>query len=487
MYKPTVFTTLGRLSCFAMLAGLAVPTLATAAIPPNVRLVRDIHPGVASANIGETFAFGEILLFTADDGVHGWELWRSDGTEAGTVLVKDISPGTTGSYAVDFAALGGAVLFAADDGVHGRELWRTDGTEAGTTLVKDINPGALDGVAFGNRFVSMGGAVYFVGYQPATGSELWRSDGTDGGTQLVKDIYPGPGPTENCGPCPECGHRTPRGLAVMGGALYFAAADSGECWTGVYDTELWRSTGKETETWRVRDIEPNGWGSIPRNLTTVGGTLYFWAVYALYRSDGTESGTFPVPAAPQPSELVAASSRLYFTARSLSFDLELWRTAPGDPGATLVRTIAPSQLFCGGHLFAQGNNLLLEGADPARGCELWTSDGTGPGTSLLSDVFPGPDSSPPNYFANAPTGVTYFTAADGVSAGTDERELWRTDGTAQGTRLVADLRPGLQGSDPYPGVVAGRYLFFAADDGASGRELWAVDLDVLFVDGFDGP
>ena len=88
------------------------------------------------------------MFFTAGDGAHGPELWKSDGTEAGTVLVKDIHPGAGGySSPSSLTGVGGTLFFAADDGTHGSELWKSDGTEAGTVLVKDINAGGAFTVA----------------------------------------------------------------------------------------------------------------------------------------------------------------------------------------------------------------------------------------------------------------------------------------------------------------------------------------------------
>ena len=86
-------------------------------------------------------AVGNTLFFQAYDGVNGGELWKSDGTAAGTVLVKDIRPGLSTSYPGNLTAVGNTLFFTADDGVNGTELWKSDGTTAGTVLVADISFG----------------------------------------------------------------------------------------------------------------------------------------------------------------------------------------------------------------------------------------------------------------------------------------------------------------------------------------------------------
>src|SRR5262249_45748464 len=123
------------------------------------------------------------LFFTATDGVHGPELWKSNGTAAGTILVKDINPGSnpTGPAPSSLTNVNGTLYFTDDNGTAGYGLWRSDGTAAGTTLVKAIPAGELTDV---------NGLLYFMGYD-THGWELWQSDGTAAGTVLVQDIYPG--------------------------------------------------------------------------------------------------------------------------------------------------------------------------------------------------------------------------------------------------------------------------------------------------------
>jgi ELWxxDGT repeat protein len=92
------------------------------------------------------------------------ELWKSDGTEAGTVRVKDINSGTTGSYPGFLTNVGGTLYFAASDGSSGKELFKSDGSEAGTVRVKDIFAG---GGSSNPRFLTnVGGTLYFTAGGP---------------------------------------------------------------------------------------------------------------------------------------------------------------------------------------------------------------------------------------------------------------------------------------------------------------------------------
>ena len=92
-------------------------------------------PGSDPNNLVEV---GGTLFFTANDGLSGVELWKSDGTAGGTVRVADINSGTASSSPANLTNVGGTLFFTANDGTSGSELWKSDGTEVGTVRVKDI-------------------------------------------------------------------------------------------------------------------------------------------------------------------------------------------------------------------------------------------------------------------------------------------------------------------------------------------------------------
>ncbi len=81
---------------------------------------------------------GSTLYFVAQTGVSDVELWKTDGTGAGTVLVKDLWPGPSGSYPAELVVMGSTLFFTSSDPTHGRQLWRSDGTAGGTVIVKTL-------------------------------------------------------------------------------------------------------------------------------------------------------------------------------------------------------------------------------------------------------------------------------------------------------------------------------------------------------------
>ncbi len=196
-------------------------------------------------------AVGSTLFFSANDGVNGYELWKSDGTAAGTVLVRNISAGSRGSYLGFLTAVGSTLFFSAE----GDELWKSGGA-AGTVLVKDIRPGSS---SLGN-LTAVGNTLFFTANNGVNGKELWKSDGTEAGTVLVKDIRPGPSGSY---PVPL--------VTAVGNTLFFTAND------GVNGVELWKSDGTAAGTVLVADIRPGSSGSFPGSPGVVGNTLFFTA------------------------------------------------------------------------------------------------------------------------------------------------------------------------------------------------------------------
>src|SRR5260221_13772922 len=212
----------------------------------GTQLVKDLAPG-DRADITLLGSINGTVYFNGRTLTEGSELWKSDGTPAGTVRVKNIQPGANSGLAGDgFTTAGNTVYFTGDDGVHGAELWKTDGTDAGTVMVKDINPGPAGGAE--SQFTTLNGTVFFVADDGVHGNELWKTDGTEAGTVVLKDITPAAGDNIFSGP-----QVWPMSL---NNNLIFLDDD------GVHGQEMWKSDGTAAGTVMIKDVNPNG-GSYP--------------------------------------------------------------------------------------------------------------------------------------------------------------------------------------------------------------------------------
>src|SRR5262245_40287404 len=201
---------------------LPLPILWAVAAPAHAQapalLVRDINGGPAPprSDPESLVQVGATTFFVAGTPETGQELWKSDGTEAGTVLVKDIAPGPAWSSPVFLYDANGTLFLQANDGATGTELWKSDGTEAGTVRVKDIWPGSGSShPSSGGGFLFLNGTLFFAADDGRTGFELWKSDGTEAGTVRVKDIRPDirPGSVGS----------TPQQFVDVNGTLFFRA------------------------------------------------------------------------------------------------------------------------------------------------------------------------------------------------------------------------------------------------------------------------
>jgi ELWxxDGT repeat protein len=479
----------------------------------DTHLVKDINRHTNSATPQELTRIGNIVYFTADDGIHGSQLWRTDGTAAGTRMVKDINPGVVpnlfapgetdpaGANIRELVSIDKLLYFVADDGVHGSELWRSDGTAAGTWMVKDVNPGSASSNI--SDLTVMGHRLFFAADDGVHGSELWVSDGTAAGTHLLKDVNAQPLPTgpiflpgyppplvplpPGPGSAGATQRSSPSDLTVLNGNLYFVADD------GVHGRQLWMTEGNSVDTHMVVDL-PAGAGSNPSQLTRVGHVIYFTASdgihgQALWRTNGTAKGTvvvsafnpgtpppiWPVPISAFPTNLTAAGNTLYFTADDGTHGISLYKADAA--GVSLLKSlhlVGTPYFSLPPNLTIVGRTLFFTVDDGIHGNELWKSDGSRSGTMLVKDIFPGRGPFGPN--GSGPASLTavngrlYFTADDGVHG----REVWSSDGTAKGTVMVRDVNPGpASGADWTLEVVGlGKSVLFTASDGTHGVELW---------------
>ncbi len=452
-----------------------------AASPPDAG---STPPSTANANPHSFLDLAGTLLFVADDGVHGRELWRSDGTPEGTVLVRDLLSGAEGGTPFQLTVADTTAFFVADgaweDGTPiDRVLWRSDGTENGTVWV--VSPETLRRPT---QLTASGDRLFFVAERVSDEPQLWVTDGSEAGTRQLTDV---PG--------------------------------------GIYP----------------RQTMPMGY--VPFQLADVNGTLFLTADdgergHALWKSDGTPQGTVFVSRliegelSPEFYELTAQNDTLFFIARTGRFDYGLWRSDGTAAGTELVRMFArvfgpdeqpPLRLYPHvGGLESVGGLVYLSvgaggtGADYAPG--LWRSDGSLEGTFRISEVAPSSalvDLKGTPFFLARQDGTVELWRSDGTEAGTvavtsiplpaaqqdaayiidlisiDDQmyitinaaqdtqflggELWRSDGTAEGTLPVSTIA-GYWGEGP--GVVSDRIagvngtLFLVGNDLLHGAELW---------------
>lgn len=423
-------------------------TMPAASAEPEARLVRDVRVVGGSDPHYPTRASGRVY-FSANDGIHGKELWVTDGTTAGTRLVRDINPGRQGSVPRRLTKIGSRLFFSAIDAIHGRELWVSDGTAAGTKLVKDLTAGKKGSSV--SSIADAGGTAYVV----RDGRELWRSDGTAKGTSRLRRfdgvtvddsvalgrtlLFSADGLWKTKGTTASTKRLTPAGghadlLTRFKGKVYFRRLAASGSPGAEPPPELWRSDGTKAGTGRFGQV------SDPRDLTVLGGRLYLDGRTSgsdrLFRSDGTVAGTVAVAPKVGPMfGLLAAAGRLWSTAVGhMDEPYSLW-VSDGTAAGT-------SRLHGGGNDWYVSDWRRIDGVGMEG--RLWFAAGP-------LDTSPGDSDEVPFL----------------------DQEPWASDGTTEGTLEVADINS--DGSSlPRDLIKLGQTILFSADDGEHGRELWSM-------------
>ena len=439
---------------------------------------------------------GGNLYFAGYDGIHGWELWRSDGTVGGTYMVKDLrgeecdSDGQGGvecenggglathcwgapfgCHYPEIVAGNNKIFFTGFDGEPGTEstvnVIVSDGTASGTHTVRQQwqnwgtnydgengwgtgYTGARNLLVIPSSGIIPDRVVYTVmeviggdsgDTHPPWGDELWITDGTDTGTYMLANIVPEDESWEYDGATYCCGDfqgSTPRSLIKKGNSIWFTAE------TDDYGRELYRY-----------------------GLSAIGGGLFL-----IKDINSGEEGSNPM-------YLTSGSNGAYFSANNGSTGQELY-FSQGDAFSTkLVKDIwiGAENNSDPSNLIKFGEKLFFTADDGQNGRELWISDTTEEGTYMVKDINTN-GSSDPNWL-RVMDGVLYFMAYT-EDYGT---ELWRSDGTVSGTSMVKDINPGSNSSFFWlPSFFHGELmlvhegeLFFTADDGVHGAEPWRSD------------
>lgn len=411
-------------------------------------------------------------------------------------MLKDVSQGGPGSYPMSFTRAGDYVYFVAQDNTHGFELWKTDGTETGTAMVKDINPvgngcGEIDYLSFGvpraTPIFPAGNGMVFFANDYIHGYEPWSSDGTEAGTQMLLDI------DSSSTSSVVSLHSLvvfPQAFLVNGKVI-FRAYDKNQ------QNGVWITDGTTSGTHRLTD--QNGNVVVPPAgdfdaIGVFGSVAYMNFSGQLWKTDGTPGGTELLSNSIYGHEdIVKAGGYLFMTSSDGLSGIELLSVD------TLTYTPLIIDINTGlGHsyphnMIVYNNELYFSANDIIHGREFWKSDGTFAGTQLVKDIHPGLSGS--SQWETNPivfNGSIIFIADDGTST-----FLWKSDGTETGTVPITD--PSLV--EPYneyqPGadknllIEVNGSIYFPGRNPATGIELWKINGDltsvIMFNETCEGP
>ncbi|MCE9672851.1 hypothetical protein LY474_34100 [Myxococcus stipitatus] len=401
------------------------------------------------------------------------ELWRSDGTEAGTGVVKDFpaAPVSWGLGVTGLVAVGSRVFFQAETAGTGNELWVSDGTEQGTHLVSDLMPGP------GNSRLSLAtnlgaGLTFFrtVTEPTPTGVELWSSDGSAEGTVRLASFG-------------AVAALDGASLRVGDALLFFLSQPDG--------TFLWRTDGTAEGTRVVERLDAGAVRVGDARDPVSGGpglfTLLDTSGTEVWRTDGTEAGTVRLETFGRPMmRLLGALGTSVVLAEEdgVAQRLYLRRVALSGGGKALITSLdnpyagQPDAYPYIQHIAHAGDRVFFSlaigspGPSP-RMVRLWVTDGLAEGTRQLPGVLSTSDESW-SQVASMGTGSVFF----GASRSGGGTEPWVSHGTDETTGQLADANP-TSGSTPGGFTRVGTHVFFGARDDTGHNQLWVAPADAV--------
>lgn len=345
----------------------------------TVSLFKIINPtGDAFDNGGDFFSNNNLLYFTADDGVHGTELWVSDGTAANTKMLKDITTGGDTNFG-SFINLGNLVIFTVTTPYNSpipfsMDLWKTDGTT--TTLIKSFGIASSSAGAFG--LLAFNNKIYFDGTDSTHGTELWSTDGNT--ASLVKDINAGKG---NSSP------QLFNSVFINNRFIFSVIGNDG--------AQLWSSDGTAANTILIKDINPGVTGSVAELFPVFDYSkiLNEGSIYNFY-----QRGTL-------------LNGYIFFSVFDGTNGAQLWKTNGTAAGTVLIKDFDKGGLIYS--YFYTKTGLYFSADDGTKGAEPWFTDGTATNTQMVADINSGSGSSNPQ-FSFVYNGNLFMTADNGNSA-----------------------------------------------------------------------
>ena len=461
--------------------------------------VADINPGSSGSFPKMLLHVGSSLLFVANDG-GGHQLWVHEPTN-GTTWAASAASGSSANpvnghmSSKSAAILGSRLMFYASDSTGDRELWAYETSNHTLWQAADINtqvhPSGISSSDCGQHFTRDGTRMYFCANNGPDGSELWAYESTNDSVWLLAETNTG-----SSGTPPQGRSGNPAHIAVMGDLLVYDAVtgnQSGSHGRDLYVYNLTNNTG-----WKRADFNANDSSGHVKIIGVTGSQILIQAKEKGFINETSDEGmslfvyetsndtiwwagrlglTENKSLAVTVGGVLNFGTEVLFTLRcyaassgwqysiyncpnnvSSSQDYQMWAYTPAN--VTIPDDFTPS----GGHDLAP----LTGGFGPP-----WAGaggDGGGSGSGSGGGLSLSPASTTvvlTNNTAMTPITYNWVGSSSGTTSYNGNGTVWQ----------VADIRSGGSSSPGYGGmeILVGDTLYFSADDGSTGHELWAHD------------